>query len=75
MARQHRSHSVAFKRQVAQEYLAGESLHGLAKRHDLARNLIAKVGLELYSAAGPDARCAPGCSADGMTAHKVSSSD
>ena len=27
MAR-HRSHSVAFKRQVAQEYLSGETLHG-----------------------------------------------
>ena len=39
MAR-HRTYSIAFKRQVAQEYLAGESLHGLAKRHDLARNLI-----------------------------------
>ncbi len=33
MAR-HRSHSVAFKRQVAEEFLAGETLHGLAKRHD-----------------------------------------
>jgi transposase-like protein len=40
MARQHRSHSVAFKRQVAEEYLAGETLHGLAKRHDIARNLV-----------------------------------
>ena len=40
MARQHRSHSVAFKRQVAEEFLAGETLHGLAKRHDLCRNLI-----------------------------------
>ncbi len=39
MAR-HRSHSIEFKRQVAQEYLAGETLHGLAKRHDLSRNLI-----------------------------------
>ena len=28
MAR-HRSHSVAFKRQVAQEYLSGETLHGI----------------------------------------------
>ena len=36
----HRSHSVQFKRQVAQEYIAGETLHGLAKRHDLSRNLI-----------------------------------
>ena len=39
MAR-HRSHSVEFKRQVAQEFLAGETLHGLAKRHDVYRNLI-----------------------------------
>ena len=39
MAR-HRTHSVAFKRQVAQEFLAGETLHELAKRHDLSRNLI-----------------------------------
>ena len=35
----HRSHSVAFKRQVAQEFIAGETLHSLAKRHDLSRNL------------------------------------
>jgi hypothetical protein len=33
MARQHRSHSVAFKRQVAEEFLAGETLHGLAKSY------------------------------------------
>ena len=39
MAR-HRSYSIEFKRQVAQEYIAGETLHGLAKRHDLSRNLI-----------------------------------
>ena len=36
----HRTHSIEFKRQVAQEYLAGEALHGLAKRHDVSRNLI-----------------------------------
>ena len=30
----HRSHSIEFKRQVAQEFIAGETLHGLAKRHD-----------------------------------------
>jgi transposase len=35
-----RSHSITFKRQIVREYLAGETLHGLAKRHDLARNLI-----------------------------------
>lgn len=36
----HRSHSIDFKRQVAQEFVAGETLHGLAQRHDLSRNLI-----------------------------------
>src|SRR5436190_21148796 len=36
----HRSHSVAFKRQVAQEFVAGETLHALAKRHDISRQLI-----------------------------------
>jgi transposase len=36
----YRSHSMEFKRQVAQEYLSGETLHGLAKRHDVTRNLI-----------------------------------
>ena len=39
MAR-HRTHSIEFKRQVAQEFLAGETLHGLGKRHDICRNLI-----------------------------------
>jgi transposase-like protein len=35
-----RSHNVEFKRQVAQECFSGEPPHGLAKRHDLSRNLI-----------------------------------
>lgn len=39
MAR-HRSHSIEFKRQIAQELLAGETFYGLAKRHDILRNLI-----------------------------------
>jgi transposase len=52
MAR-HRTYSVAFKRQVAQEYLAGESLHGLAKRHDLARNLI-RIWVAKYEAGAFD---------------------
>jgi transposase len=39
MARQ-RSHSIEFKRQVAQEFVAGETLYGLAKRHDLSRQLV-----------------------------------
>jgi transposase len=46
MAR-HRTHSVEFKRQVAQEYLAGETLHGLAKRHDICRNLI-RIWVQKY---------------------------
>jgi transposase len=36
----HRSHSVAFKRQVAGEFIAGETLHTLSKRHDISRQLI-----------------------------------
>jgi transposase len=36
----HRSHSVAFKRQVAQEFIAGETLHALSQRHDISRQLI-----------------------------------
>src|SRR6202040_1060619 len=39
MAR-HRSHSIELKRQVAQEFIAGETLHGLAARHGVSRNLI-----------------------------------
>ncbi len=36
----HRSHSAAFKRQVAEEFLAGETLHGLSQRHDISRQLV-----------------------------------
>ena len=45
----HRSYSIEFKRQVAQEFLAGETLHGLAKRHDISRNLI-RLWVERYQA-------------------------
>ena len=45
----HRTHSVEFKRQVSQEYLAGETLHGLSKRHDISRQLI-RVWIEKYQA-------------------------
>ena len=38
-----------FKRQVVQEYLGGETLHGLAKRHDVSRQLI-RVWIEKYEA-------------------------
>ncbi len=39
MAR-HRTHSTDFKRQVAQDDMAGETLHSLACLHDLSRGLI-----------------------------------
>ena len=36
----HRTHSIEFKRQVAQDLVPGETLHGLTKCHDISRNLI-----------------------------------
>jgi len=45
----HRTYSIEFKRQVAQEYIAGETLHALAKRHDLSRNLI-RIWVAKYEA-------------------------
>jgi transposase len=49
----HRTHSIEFKRQVVQEFLGGESLHGLAKRHGISRNLI-KIWVAKYEAGGLD---------------------
>lgn len=49
----HCTHSVEFKRQVAQEYLAGETLHGLSKRHDVSRNLI-RIWVEKFQAGALD---------------------
>jgi transposase len=43
----HRTHSLEFKRQVAHDYVAGETLHSLAKRHDLSRNLI-RIWVQKY---------------------------
>jgi transposase-like protein len=45
----HRSRGIEFKRQAVQEYLSGETLHGLAKRHDVSRQLI-RVWIEKYEA-------------------------
>lgn len=53
MARRQRSHSIEFKRQVAQEFVAGETLYGLAKRHDISRQLI-RVWVEKYEAGALD---------------------
>lgn len=49
----HRTHSVEFKRQVSQEYLGGETLHALSRRHDISRNLI-RVWIEKYQAGALD---------------------
>ena len=49
----HRTHSLEFKRQVAQEFLAGETLHGLAKRYDLSRNLI-RIWVQRFEAGALD---------------------
>ena len=48
MAR-HRTHGTAFKRQVAEEYLAGETFHDLACRYDLSRTLI-RIWVDKYEA-------------------------
>jgi transposase len=45
----HRTYSIEFKRQIAQEYIGGETLHALAKRHDLSRNLI-RIWVAKYEA-------------------------
>jgi transposase-like protein len=52
MARQ-RSHSIEFKRQVAQEFIAGQSLYALSKRHDISRQLI-RVWVQKYEAGALD---------------------
>ncbi len=49
----HRSHSIDFKRQVAQECLSGETLLGLAMHHDLSRNLV-RVWVQKYEAGAFD---------------------
>ena len=36
----HRIHSIEFKWQIAQDFIAGETLYALASRHDISRNLI-----------------------------------
>lgn len=36
----YRSFDIGFKRQVAQEFLTGESLNSLSRKYDVARNLI-----------------------------------
>jgi transposase len=52
MAR-HRTHPIEFKRRVAQDYVSGETLHGLARRYDLSRNLI-RLWIQKYEAGAFD---------------------
>lgn len=40
MARKNRVYSLSFKRQVAQEYLGGETVYSVAKRHEIDRTLV-----------------------------------
>ena len=49
----HRTHSIEFKRQVVQEFQGGESLHALARRHGIDRNLI-KIWVAKSEAGGLD---------------------
>src|SRR5262249_7727852 len=49
----HRTRSIEFKRQVVQEFLGGESLHALARRHGIGRNLI-KIWVAKSEAGGLD---------------------
>ena len=51
--RRHRRHSIEFKRQMAEAYLAGATLHSLAKQHDVCRNLI-RVWVQKYEAGAFD---------------------
>jgi transposase len=46
-----RTHSIEFKRQVVQ--VAGETLHALARRHDLSRNLI-RIWIQKFEAGAFD---------------------
>ncbi len=40
MALTQRSYTAAFSRRTAEEFIAGETLHGLSQRHDILRQLI-----------------------------------
>ncbi len=46
-----RNYSTEFKRQAVLEHLAGETLHGLPKRHDVSRNVI-RLWIARYEADG-----------------------
>lgn len=49
----HQSRGLEFKRQVVQEYLGGDMLHGLAKRQNIARQFI-RLRIEKHDAGAFD---------------------
>ena len=55
----HRTHSTEFKRQVVREFLSGETLHALARRHTVSRNLI-KIWIAKHDAGALDSDTAGG---------------
>jgi transposase len=58
MAR-HRSYSIEFKRHVAQEFLANDTLHELARRHGVSHDLVRIWGTKFEAGAfDEDARAA-----------------
>jgi transposase len=63
----HRKHSIEFKRQVAHEFVGGETLLGLAKRHNLSRSLI-RVWVRKYEEGAFDKDAHP---ADLMREHEA----
>lgn len=63
----HRSHSVEFKRRVAQDYLAGETLHSLTRRHDLSSNLL-RIWIQKFEAGAFDDETA---AADAIEAYEA----
>ena len=55
MVAKQKTHSTELKRRLVQEYLAGETLHGLARRHNVPGNLIRVwVDEHLYPTRGRD---------------------
>jgi transposase-like protein len=54
MPHRHRRHSIELTRPVAQSYLMGESLKGLAREHDISHNLI-REWVRKYEAGAFDA--------------------
>jgi hypothetical protein len=36
----HHTYSIEFKRQIAQDFMAGEMFHALIRRDDVSRNLV-----------------------------------